>query len=129
LQNDRPAACADLLLPSTITNTQPPSRLEYATEQPIDGVMPALLVKLQPVLGYDHLRVSRQGGLTRAIYVTVFRRQAKRLFHVKLLRKSGRWIVRMGGGDPGRALAAINVCRDHFDAWFGVAGNHDHRQR
>lgn len=87
--------------------------------------MPGLLLKLKPVLQFDHVRIT--GSLSRTFYVTVFRRQAKRLFHVKLLRRGSKWIVRVGGGDPARVLAAINVCRDHFDSWFG--GEHDCNQR
>ena len=100
---------------------KPAIRLEYDADRPIDGVLTELMSKLRPVLDFDHLRVS-QNALTEA-YFSVFRRQAKRLFHVKFLRRGGKWVVRMGGGDPAEVLAAIRVCRDHFDAWFGVDGD------
>ena len=95
-------------------------RLEYEADRPIDGVMTRLLSKLPGVLDFDHLQVSQ--NLLAEAYLAVFRRQAKRLFHVKFLRHGGKWVVQIGGGDPAEVLGAIHTCRDHFDTWFGVGG-------
>lgn len=103
-------------------NREPTVELEYDADRPIDGVMTALLFELQRILAFDHLRISQK--LLAQVYLTVFRRQAKRLFHVKFLRRGGKWVVRMGGGDPAEVLAAIRVCRDHFDAWFAAPAHH-----
>jgi hypothetical protein len=60
--------------------------------------------------------------MPRRKVVTLWCRQgAKRVFYVSMVRKTGRWIVEMGGVDSQRVLAAIHACRDHFDGWFGIA--------
>lgn len=50
-----------------------------------------------------------------------FRRGAKRIFYVSVIRKTGSYVIRMGGIDPSEALNAIHICRDHFDNWFQIS--------
>ena len=95
--------------------------LEYEADRAIDGVMTPLLFPLRHVLEFDRLQVTQ--NLLAQVYLAVFRRQAKRMFHIKFLRRGGKWVVRMGGGDPAEVLAAVRLCRDHFDSWFGVSGD------
>jgi hypothetical protein len=48
------------------------------------------------------------------------RQNDERVFYIMVTRKHGRHMVKMGGTDPRRVQTAIQVCREHFDRWFGV---------
>ena len=95
--------------------------LVYDADRPIEGVMSKLLPKLEPVLDANGLRVSLDQLTDECL--SVFLRKNKRVFHIRLLRRDGKWVVRMGGNNPAEIRDATRVSRDHFDAWFGVKTN------
>jgi hypothetical protein len=74
--------------------------------------------KLSNVIEFDNMGLD---GLPNSKRLTLwFRHGAKRIFHIRLIRRSGRCVVEMGGLDPGEVLKGIAVCRDHLDRWFGI---------
>lgn len=86
-----------------------------------DGCMTGLLPRLAVALSFDGMSVVRRGTVNSLKPATLlFRRGAKRIFYVRLVRKTGRFMVELGGGEPAEVLRAVSVCRDHFDCWFGV---------
>ena len=90
---------------------RPTLSLEYNADRAIDGAMLQLLYPLRSVLEFDRLHLN-QNRLTQA-YLTVFRRQAKRLFHIKLLRP-GRQVGgphgrRRPGGSFGRLFKSVGI--------------------
>jgi len=88
--------------------------LGYST----DGLFADLPLKLAHVIPFDHISVAERATSKR---VTLwFRSGAKRLFHIHLIRKSGRYLIETGGVDAGHVLRSIQICRDHCDRFFGI---------
>ena len=86
--------------------------------QSTEGALTGLVQALASEVRFDGLRLREH---PRAGRVTLwFRHGAKQLFHVSLVRRGGRYLVELHGGDPASALRLVSVCRDHFDRWFGV---------
>lgn len=84
-----------------------------------EGVLCELPEKLAGVMQFDGLELE---GMPNSTWLKLwFRHGAKRVLHVSLIRRSGRYVVEMGGLNPGQVLAAIAVCRDHFDRWFNIS--------
>ena len=50
----------------------------------------------------------------------LFRKGAKTIYRVFIIRKTGYYLVRFTGGDPAEIVRAMRICRDHFDRWFGI---------
>lgn len=97
----------------------PTTQLEYSV--PVgkwDGMLTELPDKLAGCIEFDAIGLD---GMPTSKRVTLwFRSGAKKVFHVRLIRKAGRCLVEMGGVEPATALAAIKICRNHFDRWFGI---------
>ena len=90
----------------------------YRSQADIDGIVVSLLPQLAPELKFNSLTLElnqRDKEMTLR-----FRNGAKRLFYISFVRKTARWLIEMGGGEPAQVLEAINICRDHFDEWFGI---------
>jgi hypothetical protein len=128
LRRDGPAVHPVLALlhsqASTNDSNPPPRRSEallvYPADRPTDGMMAPLAKELMPIFEYDALRLDeRKRGHGHRIALQL-RQAGKRIFRVRMIRKGGRLLVELSGADPGRALAGIRVCRDHFDQWFGI---------
>lgn len=102
--------------PQRVAQVEYPSGLSRTDE----GAFPTLLPKLSQTLECDHLSLDRIPPFTLA--ALTFRRGAKRAFHLRLFRKSGRYLVELSGVQPNKVLEGIRVCRDHFDRWFGITG-------
>jgi hypothetical protein len=94
--------------------------LQYpASDVAVEGILTDLPGKLSTVLEYDRVGLE---GLTTPKRITLwFRRGARRIFEVRMVRRGGRWLVGIGGLDPARVYRGILICRDHFDCWFGVS--------
>ena len=94
--------------------------LQYpASDVAVEGILADLPGKLSTVLEYDRVGLE---GLTTPKRITLwFRRGARRVFEVRMVRCGGRWLVGIGGLDPSRVYRGILICRDHFDRWFGVS--------
>ena len=93
--------------------------LQYpASDVGVEGILTDLPGKLSTVLEYDRVGLE---GLTAPKRITLwFRRGARRIFEVRMVRRGGRWLVGIGGLDPTGVYRGILICRDHFDRWFGV---------
>lgn len=84
----------------------------------VEGIFTDLPLKLSGILDYDSLILDALPASKRA--TLWFRRKAKGIFGISLVRRGGRWLVVMNGLDPDRVMKGILVCRDHFDHWFGI---------
>lgn len=83
-----------------------------------DGALSTLPGKLALKIEFDGVSVDE---LPRSKRATLwFRAGAKKLFHVRLIRKAGGCLIRIAGLDRDATLVAIQICRDHFDECFGV---------
>ncbi len=92
---------------------------EYETTRVAeDGIFTALPEKLSEQLQFDEVQL--QGPPTSKRITLWFRSGAKRVYHIRLIRSAGRRLVQIGGMDPATVLRTISICRDHFDAWFGI---------
>lgn len=84
----------------------------------MEGALAELPKKLSGELQFDSIQLD---GLPASKRFTLwFRYGAKRVFHVRMIRTGGRCLVEMGGIDPVKMLKTLNICRDHFDAWFDI---------
>ena len=95
--------------------------LEYSSikEETNDGIFSELPEKLAPTLQFDHITL--QGPPASKRITLWFRSGAKRVYHIRLIRKTGRCLVQIGGLEPATVLKTISICRDHFDNWFGIS--------
>lgn len=83
-----------------------------------EGVFTPIVGDLASVAGADRVRlVEGAGGRRLAL---LFRRGASRVLRLSLVRRTGRWVVELAGMDRARVLAAMRLCQDHFDRWFGT---------
>lgn len=92
---------------------------EYpAAERQMDGVVTQLPGKLSDVIEFDRMGLDE---LPRSKRITLwFRQGAKDILRVSIVRRSGRWIVNLGGIEEQQVKKCVIVCRDHFDQWFGI---------
>ena len=97
--------------------------LVYPADRSTDGMLAPLAAELMPIFEYDALRLDENNRGRRHRIALQFRQAGKRIFHVRMIRKGGRLLVELSGADPGRALAGIRVCRDHFDRWFAITAS------
>jgi hypothetical protein len=95
-------------------------KLEYrVSDAGTDGALTELPQKLSNVMEFDTLKLE---GLPNSKRLTLwFRSGAKRIFYVRMIRSTGRYVVEMGGIKPGEVLRGIEVCRDHLDRFFGIS--------
>lgn len=96
------------------------AHLEYRTSPAngVEGVVTHLPGKLSEVIDFDRMRLD---DLPRSKRITLwFRQGAKDILHISIVRRSGRWIVKLGGLQNEHAKKCVAVCRDHFDQWFGI---------
>ncbi len=101
------------------TRSENAERAEYAgSSAGVDGAFRDLPQKLSSTLTFDS--VTFEGLPSSKKFTLWFRHGAKRVFHVRLVRKSSRYLVEMGGMDPSQVLKSVQVCRDHLDRWFGI---------
>jgi hypothetical protein len=94
-------------------------QFEYpSSDVSVEGVFADLPRKLSGVLEYDTLVLDALPASKRC--TLWFRRKARQIFEISLVRRGGRCLVVVGGLDPDRVMHSIFVCRDHFDHWFGI---------
>lgn len=96
--------------------------LEYRAEPPTtEGVLTGLVPPLAALARSDQIRVDepRGPGFRTILYL---RAAGKLVFHIRVVRQSGRYLVDICGFDPRKVLEGVRVCRDHFDEWFGISG-------
>ncbi|MFH2007645.1 MAG: hypothetical protein ABI333_13750 [bacterium] len=95
--------------------------VEYPGElESSDGILTALVRRLAGELRFDSLELDEGEGPLGGRITLWFRYGAKRIFHVSVVRKTGRTLVELGGLDPGDVLRAIASCRTHFDRLLGI---------
>jgi len=83
-----------------------------------DGAVSDLPAKLAQTFPFDTIEVR---GRPKSKLITLwFRNGAKRIFHIRLLRKSGQCVVKLGGMNSAQVLSGIDICKQHFDQWFGL---------
>lgn len=94
-------------------------RLDYPQPDCCDeGLLTELPGKLAMALTFDRFGLSQ---LPASKKVTLwFRSGMKRVFHVRMFRRGGRFLVEMGGGDPKLVLRCVQICKAHFDEAFGI---------
>ncbi|HVJ83015.1 MAG TPA: hypothetical protein VNC50_18245 [Planctomycetia bacterium] len=93
---------------------------EYFAPAALDGVLTDLSRRLREVLVFDGLQLRERGLAGRAVALRI-REAGRIILHLRLVRRGGKVLVSLAGVEPGKALAVIGVCRDHFDRWFGTA--------
>ena len=102
-----------------------------------DGLLVSLTPDLTMLSGATSLDLREAPGSKKA--VLWFRRGARRIFYLSVVRRTGRLVIEVGGLDKRKVLKAIALCRTHFDRLFGVTteevkstikdGNGNHRKR
>ncbi len=102
-----------------MSSTEPVRSMEYPHTQCVDGALVGIPAKLQGELSFD--RLDLEGVPTSKKITLWFRNGAKRIFHISLMRRSGRVLIEMGGLDSDHVLTSINICKDHFDQWFRIS--------
>lgn len=97
-------------------------RLVYSqSDRNDEGLLTELPGKLAMALTFDRFGLSQ---LPSSKKVTLwFRSGMKRVFHVRLIRRGGRFLVEMGGGDPTQVLRGVQICKAHFDEAFGITSD------
>lgn len=83
-----------------------------------EGMLSALPGKLAPTLPFDRFGLAQMPDSRRI--VLWFRSGAKRVFHVRLIRRGGRFLISMSGVDPMLVLQCVQICKQHFDEVFGI---------
>src|SRR5258708_38837373 len=91
------------------------THLEYPRpEGAWQGILTDLPGKLAQRLEFDSVTLQ---SFPRSRKITLwFRSGAKKVFHVRVIRKAGRCLVEVGGLEAAAVLPAIFGGRDHFDA-------------
>lgn len=83
-----------------------------------DGALAQLPSELTDIVEFDQVELD---GMPTSKRVTLwFRHGAKRVVHFSVLRRSGKHVVQLGGGDPTQVLQLLDRCKKHFDNWFGI---------
>ena len=101
------------------TNTELTTIVYYDTGKGTDGILTALPKRLANIIEFDTLSLEEQPASKR---ITLwFRHGAKCVFRIRFVRKSGHYLVKMGGLDAERVLDGIQVCKQHFDQWFDIS--------
>lgn len=96
-------------------------RLTYASEDGTwDGILSPVTSQLAELVEATDLHYQERRWPSRA--VLWFRRGTFRILRVSVVRRMGRCIVEFAGLEPRTVLAAMCLCRDHFDRSFGVVG-------
>jgi hypothetical protein len=94
-------------------------KLQYrAPAAALEGSLAELPFKLTEHVEYD--AISLDGRPASKCVTLWFRSGAKKVFHVRVIRKTGRFLIEMGGLEPRVVLSAVKVCRNHFDDWFKI---------
>ena len=101
--------------PTTYTFSYP---TQAPANQDLDGILTELVPELTEQLGSSCLIL--QGSPASKRTVLMFRKGAKRLFYIRFVRKTARWLIEMGGGEPSEVLESIHLSKEHFDQWFGI---------
>ena len=83
------------------------------------GMLAKLPPRLATVIEFDALSLDEQPASKKA--TLWFRHGAKSVFHIRFVRKGGRFLIEMGGLDAAQVLIGIQVCKTHFDQWFGIS--------
>ncbi len=101
------------------------------------GLLVPLTPDLSDLAGATALDLREAPGSKKA--VLWFRRGARRIFYLSVVRRTGRLVIEVGGLDKRKVLEALALCRAHFDRLFGVTaedvksaiknGNGNHRKR
>ena len=84
-----------------------------------EGVFTPIVGDLVSLTGANSVDLTEAAGGRRL--ALLFRRGATRVLRLSLVRRTGRCVVELAGMDPGRILAAMRLCREHFDGWFGIS--------
>jgi len=92
----------------------------------LEGVLTPVVRMAVGEMPFDSmdLQEDRMGRLRGGELTLWFRHGAKRIFHVRVVRRGGKTLVELGGGNPTAVLRMIQRCRDHFDRWLGVTPEH-----
>lgn len=100
----------------------PVLRLSYPLGEVSDeGLLTELPGKLASTLDFDRFGLAQMPASKR---VTLwFRSGVKAVFHVRLLRSGGRFLVEMSGGDPKQVLRCVQICKAHFDKALGISAD------
>jgi hypothetical protein len=93
--------------------------LQYsAGRKSLEGSVLNLPEKLARIVEYDQIKISSR---STSKHVTLwFRCGAKQIFHIRLLRKSGRYFIELSGLNAQNVLRSIDTCKQHFDQWFEI---------
>jgi hypothetical protein len=108
---------------------EPLEKFEYRDRiEGSDGMLAELPAKLAGAVDFDNLSLverianSANPAPRNSRRVTLwFRQGVKYVFHIHIVRKSGRCMIEMGGVDPTKVLKGIHVCKTHFDHWFKIS--------
>jgi hypothetical protein len=93
--------------------------LIYPSRRPAaDGLLTPLAPGLLRLTGATTIDLRERRGLRRAILW--FRRGARRVFYLAIVRQTGRLVIEVGGLERRKVRQAIQLCRDHFDAILGI---------
>jgi len=105
---------------NNLSQPAPNEKLEYPSPAGgSDGALADIPGKLTGVVEFDNLGLD---GMPNSKRLTLwFRSGAKRIFYIRMVRRTGRCVVEIGGMNPGEVLLGIAVCRSHLDRWFGIS--------
>ena len=96
--------------------------LHYPSHDPdaLPGACRDLLPHLAEAVPYDGVVVEMSPAPARKSAALLFRKGAKTIYRISIVRRTGCYLVRLSGGDPVEVLKVVRACRDHFDQWFGI---------
>ena len=93
--------------------------LSYPSERvSTEGIFIPILPGLLSVSGTTEVSVTE--GSEGERHELVFRRDGEVVLNLALVRRPGGWVAELSGKGRDVVRAAVQLCRDHFDRWFGA---------
>lgn len=97
-------------------------RLVYLKSDVSDeGLLTELPGKLASMLRFDQFGLAEGPGANRM--TLWFRAGEKRVFQLHLIRRSGRLLIEMTGGDARQLMWCMQICKQHFDDALGIGAD------
>ena len=98
--------------------------LSYSNESvSTEGIFTPILPGLLSVSGATEVSLTEDPKGERD--ELIFRSEGEVVLNLALVRHSGGWVAELSGKSRDMVRAAVQLCRDHFDRWFGADADGD----